>query len=221
MSYESIMMQQVDDEDQRWGGHGSGSGTGWGSHGGRDRSKAAGESSAVQEVDRSASRSGGGSGGEGGYRGGFAATLTLNTANRSGNVGDLTLFSPSDLFPASPQQPLQQAASPFSWQTLLGGQSSARWQPDAAMQGFAMFEGNQPRVQQASSTVNAYAQGEENVRRVGVGGQNEQCLAHEDDGVLSEVDVNRSVEVKEAWTENVNSEKEDLRNLGGMSLAFY
>ena len=105
MSYQSLL-QQVDD-DQRWGGNGSGSG--WSTRGsthGSDRLKPLEGSSLVQEVDGGSSRSaGGGSGGGGGvYRGSFAAPLAmLDTGNRSGYDGDLTLFSPSDLFFPSPQ----------------------------------------------------------------------------------------------------------------------
>lgn len=224
MSYQSLL-QQVDD-DQRWGGNGSGSG--WSTRGsthGSDRLKPSEGSSLVQEVDGGSSRSaGGGSGGGGGvYRGSFAAPLAmLSTGNRSGYGGDLTLFSPSDLFSSSPQQPLQQtsASSPFSWQSLLGGQPSARWQPDAALHGYSTFGGGQAGVEPASEVNVAYAQGERNVRLRGGGGQNEQCVAHEDDGVTSEVDADRSGEVKEKWTNNVNSE-ENWRKFGGVSLAFH
>jgi hypothetical protein len=147
----------------------------------------------------------------------------LNTGNRSGYGGDLTLFSPSDLFSSSPQQPLQQtsASSPFSWQSLLGGQPSARWQPDAALHGYSTFGGGQAGVEPANEVNVAYAQGERDVRPRGCGGQNEQCVAHEDDGVTSEVDADRSGEVKEKWTNNVNAEKENWRKFGGVSLAFH
>lgn len=210
------MLQQAE-EDQHWGGNGNG----WASHGSQ-RLKATEGSSFVQEVDGAALRSGGG--GEGGYRGGFVHPLTVSSGNCSDFGADLTLLSPSDLFIPSPRQPLlQNSSSPFSWQSLLGGgQASARWRPDTSLPGFTTF-GGEPRVEQAKS-LNAYALGEKNVRRGGGdGGQNELCLAHESsagDGVISEGEADRFGEVKEEWTNNVNSEKENWRKFGGMSLTF-
>jgi len=94
---------------------------------------------------------------------------------------------------------------------LGGGQASSRWQPDTSFPGFA----TEPRVEQAKS-LNVYALGEENARR---GGQNELGLAHESsagDGVISEGEPDR---VKEEWTNNVNSVKENWRKFGGISPA--
>ena len=219
MSYQQSMLQQVE-EDQRWGGNGW-TGT-QGSHG-RLKTVEEGLSSLAEEVDGAgASRSGGGSGSEdGGYR--FAAPSMLNTGTRSGYGGDLTLFSPSDLFSSSPRQPLQQqtgSSSPFSWQSLLSGRAQP-WQPDAAVHGFAAFGGDQVGVQEVSdvNAVAAYGDGSGNGRPRG-GGGSEQCLTLEDDGVISEVEADRNGDVKEEWTNNLNSEKENWRKFGGMSQAF-
>ena len=95
-----------------------------------------------------------------------------------------------------------------------------RWQPDAALHGYSTFGGSQAGVEPASEVNVAYAQGERSVRPRGGGGQNEQCVAYEDDGVTTEVDADRSSEVKEKWTNNVNSE-ENWRKFGGVSLAFH
>lgn len=210
------MLQQAEPEDQRWGAN---VGNGWGLSHGSQRLKAQEESGGfVQEPDGGLLRSGGDGGG--GYRGGFVEPLSVSRGvNSSGFGADLTLFSPSDLFSPSPTHPLHQnSSSPFSWQSLLGGQASARWPPDSSLSEFATF-GAEPRVEQAKS-LNAYAVlGEESVRRGGDGGQNElRRLAHQSsagDGEIRGGDAGRSGEVKEEWTNNVNSEKENWRKFGG------
>lgn len=188
------MLQQAEEDHRHWeSGNDS---NGWGSS---QRLKATTEGSSF-EVDEGAVRSGGG----GGYRGGFVDPLTVSNGNCNGFGGDLTLFSPSDVFSPSPRQPLQQqnsSSSPFSWQSLLGGQASARWQPDAGFPGL--------RVEQAKS-LHDYALGEENVRR---GGQNELRVTHKS-SVVTEEEADRG---KEEWTKNVNSAKENWRKFGGMN----
>jgi hypothetical protein len=223
MSFQSLLQQ--DGEDQRWAGNG------WGSSHGSHRLRAgAEEASFVQDgVLRNGGGGGGGRGSAGGYRGELVPSLTLNTSGGSGSGSgsgygaDLTLFSPSDLF--SPPSRLQQVSSPFNWQSLLGGgQGSGRWQPDTPLSGFAAFGASEPGSEQASLVI-AYAQAEENVKRVGGSGdvQNDLCQARDSsgsDGVMSEVEVDPSGEVKEEWTNNVNPEKENWRKFGGMILTF-
>jgi hypothetical protein len=202
MSFQSLLQQ--DGEDQRWAGNG------WGSSHGSHRLRAgAEEASFVQDgVLRNGGGGGGGRGSAGGYRGELVPSLTLNTSGGSGSGSgsgygaDLTLFSPSDLF--SPPSRLQQVSSPLS--------------------GFAAFGASEPGSEQASLVI-AYAQAEENVKRVGGSGdvQNDLCQARDSsgsDGVMSEVEVDPSGEVKEEWTNNVNPEKENWRKFGGMILTF-
>lgn len=122
------------------------------------------------------------------YRGGFVDPLMVS----SGFGTDFT----SDLF----RQPVQQnsLSAPFSWQSLLSGQANARWQPDnTSFPGFA----TEPRVDHAKS-LNVFALGEENVRRDG-----------ENDSTSGEGGL-----VKEEWTNNVKSDKENWRKSGGIRL---
>lgn len=107
--------------------------------------------------------------------------LTLNTGNLNSNSGgygaDLTLFSPSDLLSPSSRQ---LASSTFNWQSLLCGQASnpARWQvPETPLQtAFSAPFGIDVEQQNVTTRGNGDA-------------QIDLCLAHESDGVVSEVDV--------------------------------
>lgn len=222
MSFQSLL-QQVG-EDQRWAGNG------WvSSHGSHSLRGGVGAQESL-DVDGGVLRNGGGGGGAGGvvHREESSSALTLNTSGGSGggsgNYGaELSLFSPSELF--SPPSARQQVSSPFNWQSLLGGQpSGARWQADTA---FAAAFGSESGIEQASSLIAYASPAEGNVKRVGGSGavQNDVCqAAHESnasDGVISEVEVDPSSEVKDEWMNNVNPEKENWRKLGGTALAFH